>query len=107
MLLPRRTKELTSREAQESWTRDFILDRGADINAVPPGFHHPGTAVHSAAVNGHASMCEFLVERGADASARDLKNGGSPAGWVAYGGHPDLSEYLEAKAKAQTESEEP
>ena len=54
-----------------------------------------------------ASMCEFVIKRGANASARDLKNGGSPAGWAAYGGHPDLSEYLEARAKAQTESEEP
>lgn len=75
----------------------LLLRKGADINAIPPGFHYPGTGLHNAAVKGHRAMVEFLIEQGADANAKDQERGGSPAGWAAYGGHDELRDYLEGK----------
>lgn len=51
-------------------------------------------------------MVEFLIEKGADATAKDQERGGSPAGWAAYGGHDELKAYLEQIAKAQIQRTE-
>ena len=76
-----------------------LLRKGAEINSIPPGFHYPGTALHNAAVHGHRSMVEWLLENGADPNVRDGERGGTPASWAAYGGHVELKEYLEQIAK--------
>jgi ankyrin repeat protein len=81
----------------------LLLDKGAEINAIPPGFDYAGTGLHNAAVNGHRAMVEFLIENGADANIRDEKVNGTPAGWADYGGHGDLRDYLEQVAKAQSQ----
>ena len=81
----------------------LLLQKGAAINAIPPGFHYPGTALHNAARNGHRAIVEFLIEQGADANTKDQKSGSSPAGWAAYGGHEELADHLEQIAIAQTE----
>jgi len=73
----------------------FLLQRGADINSIPPGFHYQGTALHNAAVHGHRRMVEWLIENGADRDAKDGERGGSAATWAAYGGHLELKDYLE------------
>src|SRR6185437_10154674 len=38
----------------------LLLQKGAEINAIPPGFHYAGSALHNAAANGHRAMVEFL-----------------------------------------------
>src|SRR5262245_3260425 len=73
----------------------FLLEKGAEINAIPGGFDFSGTALHYAALNGHQRMVEFLVSRGADAHIKDTKIGGTPAGWAEYARHPDVKRYLE------------
>ena len=73
----------------------FLLQKGAENNAIPGGFDFSGTALHYAALNGHLGMAEFLVERGADANIKDTKIGGMPAGWAEYGRHPEVKAYLE------------
>jgi ankyrin repeat protein len=80
----------------------FLLAKGADINAIPPGFDYSGTALHYAALRGHKAMVEFLLQNGADPNITDSKVHSSPAGWAAYGGYDDLKEYLEQAAKTQT-----
>jgi ankyrin repeat protein len=82
----------------------LLLDKGAEINAIPPGFDYAGTGLHNAAVNGHRAMVEFLIENSADANIRDEKVNGTPAGWADYGGHGDLRDYLEQVAKAQSQN---
>jgi len=77
----------------------FLLQKGADINSIPPGFHYPGTALHNAAIRGHRRMVEWLLENGADPYAKDGERGGSAASWAAYGGHLELKDYLEQIAK--------
>lgn len=73
----------------------LLLQKGANINAIPGGFDYSGTGLHYASLNGHLAMAKFLIEHGADASLRDTKVGGTPAGWADHGGHPDVKEYLE------------
>jgi uncharacterized protein len=80
----------------------LLLQRGAEVDAIPPGFHYPGTGLHNAAGHGHRAMVDFLLEQGADPSAKDLKRGSSPAGWAAYAGHQVLSDYLEHIIQTQT-----
>jgi len=78
----------------------LLLERGAEVNAIPPGFDYAGTALHNAAVHGHRTMVEFLIEHGADANIKDQKVNSTPAGWAEHGGHKALSEYLKGIAAA-------
>jgi len=80
----------------------LLLQKGAQINAVPPGFDYSGTGLHYAALNGHRAMVEFLIERGANVSVKDTKVHSTPAGWADHGGHAELKNYLEQIANAQS-----
>jgi len=83
----------------------LLLEKGAEINAIPPGFDFAGTGLHYAALNGHRVMVEFLIERGADPRARDTKVNSTPAGWADHGGHANLKDYLERlESKLNTEN---
>jgi ankyrin repeat protein len=75
----------------------FLLEKGAEINAIPQGFDYAGTGLHYAALRGHRAMVDFLLDQGANKNTRDTKVGSLPSGWADYGGHPDLKEYLEGK----------
>jgi ankyrin repeat protein len=79
----------------------LLLQKGAQINAVPPGFDYSGTGQHYAALNGHRAMVEFLIEQGADVSVKDTKVHSTAAGWADHGGHVELKNYLEQIANAQ------
>lgn len=73
----------------------LLLQQGAEINAIPPGFDYAGTGLHYAAHRGHRQMVEFLVAHGADVNVKDTKVGGTPAGWAEHGGHPEIKHYLD------------
>lgn len=75
----------------------FLLERGAEINSIPPGFDFAGTGLHYAALNGRREMVDFLLEHGADPFIKDSKVGSTPAGWADYGRHPQLRDYLNQK----------
>ena len=77
---------------------NFLLEQGAQINAIPPGFDYSGTGLHYAALNGHQGMVDFLIERGADVNVKDTKVSSTPAGWAEHGDHKELSEYLNQTA---------
>ena len=79
----------------------LLLQKGADIDSIAPGFDFAGTGLHYAALNGHREMVEFLLEQGANPKVKDQKVNNSPAGWADYGGHKALSDYLEQAANAQ------
>lgn len=72
----------------------LLLDKGAQLDAIPGGFDYSGTALHYAALNGHRAMVEFLLERGADVRIKDTKVGQTPAGWADHGGHPEIKDRL-------------
>jgi hypothetical protein len=73
----------------------LLLQKGAAIDAIPPGFDYSGTALHNAAVRGHREMVEFLVEQGANVNAKDTKVHSTAAGWAEYGGHQEIKNYLD------------
>lgn len=75
---------------------EFLLNKGAQINSIPAGFHYPGTALHHTAGKGQLSMVKFLIERGADPKAMDVENAATPAGWAAHGRHREVQKYLES-----------
>lgn len=75
----------------------FLLEKGADINAIPQGFDYAGTGLHYAALRGHRAMVEFLLKQGADKNIKDTKVGSLPSGWADHGGHAELRDYLEEK----------
>jgi ankyrin repeat protein len=77
----------------------FLLQKGADINAIAPGFDYAATALHYAALRGHRAMVEFLIGQGANPNVKDSKVNQSPAGWADYAGHPGLRDYLEKTAR--------
>lgn len=79
----------------------LLLQQGAEVNAIPPGFDFSGTGLHYAALNGHRAMVEVLLEQGADLNIKDTKVNNTPAGWADYGGHAELKNYLEQKAEEQ------
>lgn len=79
----------------------LLLQKGAEIDSIPPGFDFAGTGLHYAALNGHQAMSEFLLEQGANPNIKDQKVNQSPAGWADYGGHKALSHYLEQAATAR------
>lgn len=79
----------------------LLLQRGANINAIPPGFDYSGTGLHYAALRGHRTMVEFLLEHGANPNIKDPKVNNSPAGWADHGGHKELKDYLEHAAQEQ------
>jgi len=73
---------------------EYLLKRGARINAIPPGFDYAGTALHYAALFGHKELVDLLLERGARLDIKDTKVSALAAGWAAHGGHQELSDYL-------------
>jgi ankyrin repeat protein len=75
-------------------SRPRLLERGAEVNTIPGGFDYSGTGLHYAALNGHRTMVEFLIEQGADATIQDTKVFGTPAASADHGGHPVIKEVL-------------
>jgi ankyrin repeat protein len=74
-----------------------LLNRGADVNAIPAGFDFAGTPLHYAALRGRRDTVDWLLQHGADPAIRDAKIGNLPEDWAAHDGHADLSAYLKAK----------
>lgn len=72
-----------------------LLAAGADVNE-----HHRGgyTALHAAAVLGHAEAVAFLLDRGADPHVRETAYGGTPAGKARWRGHHEVAALIEARA---------
>ena len=50
--------------------------------------------LHEAAWRGDLPLIETLLELGADARARDLQFGSTPAGWAEHGGHAEVAAFL-------------
>lgn len=73
---------------------NLLLEKGAQINAIPGGFDFAGTGLHYAAFNGHRGMVEFLVTHGAGIDIKDEKVGATAAGWADHAGHHEIRDYL-------------
>ena len=78
-----------------------LLQHGARINALPPGFDYTGTGLHYAAMHGHRPLVDYLLASGADPRIKDKKARATPAGWADHGGHPAIKELLERAEKGE------
>jgi len=72
----------------------LLLEKGVEINVVPGGFDYAGTGLHYAALNGHRTMVEFLLQNGANREVKDTKVGSNAAGWAEHGGHLEIRDLL-------------
>lgn len=73
----------------------LLIQKGAQVDAIPPGFDYSGAGLHYAALNGHLSMVEFLIAQGATVNIKDTKIHSTAAGWAEYGGHREIKNYLD------------
>jgi len=80
---------------------DDLLNHGANLHAIPPGFDFAGTALHYAALQNQREMAHHLLELGADPQALDTKVKTMPENWAQHGGHHDLAQWLRAHREAQ------
>ena len=72
----------------------LLLDRGTHIDATPPGSHWTATALHAAAGQGQRAVVELLLERGADASIKDVRFQSTALGWARHLGRDNVIDLL-------------
>ena len=76
----------------------FLLERGVDVDAIPPGSHVTAGALHTAALGGHRAVVECLLEGGADPTKREPRYGGDPPSWAEHGGDEEIVKRLREAA---------
>lgn len=74
-----------------------LLNRGAEVNAIPAGFDFAGTPLHYASLHGRRHTVDWLLQHGADPAVRDAKIGNLPEDWAAHDGHAALAAYLKQR----------
>jgi len=75
----------------------LLVDKGANVNAIPPGNHEHCTPSHQAVYLNDRDMVDWLIERGAVATIVDPRFGGTAIGWARHFGHESLASHIEAK----------
>lgn len=68
----------------------WLFERGAEVNAAPPGYHWKGTALHAACWRGDAPMVQWLMDSGADPTIHDGLANSDAVGWANHHEHPEL-----------------
>ncbi|HVV44428.1 MAG TPA: hypothetical protein VHC72_04460 [Bryobacteraceae bacterium] len=74
---------------------EFLLDRGADINAIVPGLDVEAAILHRIR---RPETVRFLLEHGADTRIRDRSWNATPIAWASYLGQEDVVDVLIERA---------
>jgi len=61
---------------------EFLLDKGADIDAMPSGFDYLATGLHRAINRGHVEVAKLLIGRGADVTLKDDRSESTALEWA-------------------------
>jgi ankyrin repeat protein len=72
----------------------WLLDRGADPNALWAHWEADVTPLHLAAMVGHADVARALLAAGADRTIRDNKHDSVPLGWAEFFGRIEIVRLL-------------
>lgn len=79
-----------------------LCDQGAAIETQTP---YGQTPVYLAAMNGHADVVEFLLEKGARTDIKDTFYKESMLGFVVYRKHYDVAELIISKGNGKSDDE--
>jgi hypothetical protein len=74
----------------------WLLDHGADPNALWPHWDAEVTPLHLAAMQNQANVARLLLDRGADATVRDSKHDADALGWAEFFEHQDVVRVIKA-----------
>ena len=74
----------------------WLLAHGAEPNGMWAMWDARVTALHPAALLGHAEVVRALLDAGADPTIRDSKHNGDAFGWAEHGGQPEIAKMLRA-----------
>ena len=77
----------------------WLLDRGADPNALWAHWDSDVTALHLAVLGGHPHVARVLLDAGADPHIRDSKHDSDAIGWAEFFRQPEFVQLLKANAK--------
>ena len=72
----------------------WLLDRGADPDALWSHWSARVTSLHLAALFGHVAVIRALLDHGADPSIRDSEHDSTPHGWAVHVGHEHAAALL-------------
>ncbi|HMC56610.1 MAG TPA: ankyrin repeat domain-containing protein [Gemmatimonadaceae bacterium] len=72
----------------------WLLDHGADPNALWAHWDSNVTPLHLAVLAGHADVATVLLAAGADSSIKDSKHDSDAVGWAEFFGRADLVQLL-------------
>lgn len=73
----------------------WLLDRGANVNAVWSHWGSQVTALHLAAGGGHVAVVQTLLAAGADTTVKDSRFESDPFGWARHFNKTDVVRILE------------
>jgi Ankyrin repeats (3 copies) len=73
---------------------ELLITSGAQVDALPPGIHEEGGALHLAAMLGRGEVVDLLLSAGADPKKRDSAHQATPSAWAKHGGFSRIAERL-------------
>ncbi len=77
--------------AKGNWPMaEWLLARGADVNAIAEVYQCPATALHFAVENKPAERIRWLLDHGADPAIRDGKFDSDARGWASFLGRDEI-----------------
>jgi ankyrin repeat protein len=77
----------------------WLLEHGANPNALWAHWDAEVTPLHLAILGGHAEVVRALLRAGADPAIRDSKHDGDALGWAEHFGRPKIVEMMKAGSK--------
>ena len=77
----------------------FLLDRGADINAMTKVFDLIANGLHWAVRRGKTEVAKLMIERGADLTLKDKRRQMNALDWAESGGRDEIAELIRQKVK--------
>jgi ankyrin repeat protein len=72
----------------------WLLEHGANPNALWAHWEAEVTPLHLAAAHGHGEVVRLLLDAGADPRIRDTKHDGDALGWAEFFKKPDIVQLL-------------